>query len=159
MKKVVRPITRLHRQLSGLIQASIEENKDNLTIPRHPLAMTSRIAGGVVMKRESAYRYHLNVYHIDDPADDRESIDPDKVIVRTHIRLPRNSKAYINVHPGPLPIEKYEEHLAYAMTAYLPEDIALQALHRQPKTFSAVEPLDELSELQDFVDFTSGYRG
>src|SRR5690606_2640328 len=107
-------------------------------------------------KQETMTRYHLNIYHSNNPGD--QTINPINTIVRSQIELPKSGIARITVHPGNVQSEKHEEHLAYAMTSYLPEDVVARALRKQPARFAIKKPVDELEELVDFIDFTSGYR-
>jgi len=131
-----------------------EDEKCKITIARHPLLLTSQLAGGVTLK-QATDRHHINIYHTDNP--ETNFLRTRDTIVRSHVELNRDGSVNLGIHSGAVEVDKYEEQLAYAMSSYLPEAIIMKALRRQPKPLTIHRPLDELTELIDFIDFTTKY--
>ncbi len=145
----------LQIDLAHLIERDEDEDgKGRLTISRHPLLLTTRLAGGVVLK-QAADRHHINIFHTDNT--EINFLRSRDTIVRTHVELKRDGGVNLGIHSGAVEVDKYDEQLAYAMSSYLPEAIIMKALRRQPKPFAVHKPLDELTELVDFIDFTTKY--
>lgn len=143
--------------LQGDLAQLIERDQDEpgkITIARHPLLLTSQLAGGVTLK-QATDRHHISIYHTDNP--ETNFLRTRDTVVRSHVELKRDGSVNVGVHRGAVELHKHEEQLAYAMSSYLPEAIIMKALRRQPKSFTIHRPLDELTELVDFIDFTTKY--
>ena len=143
----------LQSDLAQLMKRDGDELR-RVIIRKHPLIQTTKLAGGVTVK-QATDRYDLNIFHTDET--NTVFLRPGDTIVRTHVQLKRDGRVNVGVHAGTVDIDKDEEHLAYAMSAYLPEIIIMKALRRQPKSLTIHQPIDELPELIDFIDFTTNY--
>lgn len=147
------PTETIQSAIASLMSAYENEPK-KIVIPRHPLIQTSKLAGGLTIKQTMG-QYHINIYHTDDL--EARSLRARDTVLRSHIELQRDGTVRIGIHDGKGEADKHEEHLAYSMSSYLPGRIIMQALRRQPRSFTASAALDELDEMIDFLDYTTKY--
>ena len=146
----------LKRKLSSLVSEKYDSPVAKLDIAPHPLLETQLLLGGVrLILREN--QYHINIFHQEDNGTQLRYIKPRLVVARSHIELLEGDQLRITTSvQSPRKYTKLQESIAYARSAYLPEDI-IKPIETNRGQYSVTTKTDLTPEFIDFIDATSSF--